>query len=397
MKYFSKILSNQINRYYLFLLFKELAFFGAVLVPFFTEWGHISLFQVQLLQSWFMFWIFILEVPTGAVADYLGRKWSISLGALVLTLAVLTYGSLPYFGVFLFAEFLFALSVSLVSGADEAWLYDTLVSEGKEKDSKKYFGKTHSISLLGFLLATPIGSLLAQYYSLNAPMILAAIPFAISAAIATTLREPIRKDTTSESKRYLDILKNGFLYLKNHHQLRTMALDSIIVSSAAYFVLWLYQPVLQKLGIPVAMLGVFHAGFLLVQIFISSHFAQIEKLLGNWRYEKVSAVLTSIGFLTVAVYPNVATVVVFLVLAGGFGLTRHSYVSAKMNDHIPAQTRATVLSSFSMFRRLSLIALNPLVGLIATAHLSWALIAVGLLPISSLLTKTNSFRKMKTV
>ncbi|HNQ17454.1 MAG TPA: hypothetical protein PKH60_05130, partial [Candidatus Woesebacteria bacterium] len=62
-----QLLRSTTHRYYLFSLLKDCAFFTAVLVPFFTEWGGISLFQVQILQSWFMFWLFVLEVPTGAI------------------------------------------------------------------------------------------------------------------------------------------------------------------------------------------------------------------------------------------------------------------------------------------------------------------------------------------
>ena len=80
---------NRIHKNYAYAFFKDFAFFTAVLVPFFTQWGDISLLQVQLLQSWFSLWVFILEVPTGAVADKIGRKHSIALGSLIVALAVL--------------------------------------------------------------------------------------------------------------------------------------------------------------------------------------------------------------------------------------------------------------------------------------------------------------------
>ena len=40
-------------RYYAFTFLKDMTFFSAVMVPFFTEWGGISLTQTQILQSWF--------------------------------------------------------------------------------------------------------------------------------------------------------------------------------------------------------------------------------------------------------------------------------------------------------------------------------------------------------
>src|SRR5688572_28951228 len=64
---------DPINKNYVYAYFKNFAFFSAVLVPFFTDWGHITLFQVQILQSWFSVWVFLFEVPTGAIADKIGR------------------------------------------------------------------------------------------------------------------------------------------------------------------------------------------------------------------------------------------------------------------------------------------------------------------------------------
>ena len=175
-------------RYYAFNFFKSLAFFSAVLVPFFTDWGHISLFQAQILQSWFMLWIFILEVPTGAVADYFGRKHSLALGALIVTFGALIYGSTPKFEVFLLGEFLFAACFALISGADDALLYDTLKEAGREDESKKYFGRAHSFELLGILISALIGSLIASEFGLNTPMLFTAVPFFIAALIAWSIK-----------------------------------------------------------------------------------------------------------------------------------------------------------------------------------------------------------------
>jgi len=44
-------------------------FMAAVLVPFYTQWGGLTLTGVMLLNAWFMAWNFALEIPTGAVAQ----------------------------------------------------------------------------------------------------------------------------------------------------------------------------------------------------------------------------------------------------------------------------------------------------------------------------------------
>jgi len=182
-------------------------FFGAVLVPMYTNWAHISQFQIQILQSWFMLWIFLLEIPTGVVADYLGRKYSLAMAGLVTAIATLVYGSVPLFGVFLAAEFLYAMGAALSSGADDALLYDALKEEGRENESKKIFGRANTIHLAGIFLAAPIGSLMAQKFGVNSPMLFSAIPMLLCFLVALSIKEPKVHDKTPERKRYLLIAK----------------------------------------------------------------------------------------------------------------------------------------------------------------------------------------------
>lgn len=107
-------------------------FVSAVLVPFFRDWGGIGLDRILLLNAWFMLWAFALEVPTGAIADRFGRKVSATLGYAIGAAAIGVYVSAPRLEVFLAAEVLMALGFALVSGAEDALLYDSLVFLGRK-------------------------------------------------------------------------------------------------------------------------------------------------------------------------------------------------------------------------------------------------------------------------
>ncbi len=374
--------NNTIWRYYAFTFLKDLSFFSAVLVPFFTEWGHISLFQVQILQSWFMFWFFILEIPTGAVADYIGRKHSMALGALVVAIAAIVYGSVPRFEIFLLGEFLFAAAMSFVSGADEALLYDSLKEAGREGERKKIFGRANSFHLLGMFIAAPIGSFVASRFGLNVPMLISSGSFFLAALVAWSIKEPLIHQAKSESRRYLDIVRTGFSFLRNHKILKLLALDAIVVASSSYFVIWLYQPLLRSVGIGIFYLGIVHAALILSEIIISTNFERLIKLFGSdKRYLRVSTIIVILSFLLVAAWPNIITISILIILGGGFGLTRLPLMSSYMNRFIPSEQRATILSSISMFRRFGLVILNPLIGFTADHSLRLAALIVGLLPL----------------
>lgn len=379
--------ADPIHRNYLYSFFKNFAFFSAVLVPFFTDWGHISLFQVQLLQSWFSVWVFLLEIPTGAVADKIGRKHSLILGSTTIALATIIYGSMPSFAIFLLAEFLFALGYALNSGADQALLYDTLKVAGREDESKKILGRSDALMLAGMMVAAPVGSVLASSFGLNAPQYLTAIPMLIAASIAWSIPEP-KYHSDSESKKYLDIIKYGFSTIRRNPVIRTLAIDSVVVASAAYFVVWFYQPLMSNLGIPIMYFGLAHAGLLLSEILVSSHFHVLERLIGEGKaYLRNSAILVTLVFLLAAAFPHPVSLTLLIVIGGGIGYTRATYISSLANKHIDSTHRATTLSSIGMVRRLALVILNPIIGFTATRSFPLALLIVGLFPLFSLLIK----------
>ena len=194
-------------RYYLFSFLSGLTFYTAALVPFYTDWGHISLSQVQFLQAWLMFWAFVLEIPTGVIADKFGRKHSVALGSLMTFLALIVYGAVPNFWAFLLAELFLAAGLALVSGANEALLYESLREEKNEKEFKKRFGRSFSIGQFAAIISAPLGGIIASKYGLNIPMYVTAFPTLIAIIVIMSAKEPILKHKGSESKKYLDIAK----------------------------------------------------------------------------------------------------------------------------------------------------------------------------------------------
>ena len=378
---------DPINKNYVYAFFKNFAFFSGVLVPFFTDWGQISMFQVMVLQSWFSVWVFVLEIPTGAVADYIGRKHSLILGAVFIAIATLVYGSIPSFTIFLLAEFIFAIGYALNSGADQALLYDTLKSLGREDESKIVLGRADAIMLAGMMLAAPLGSLIASRFGLNAPQLLTAIPMLIAGAIAWSIPEP-KIHSDSESHKYFDIIKHGFKEIVSNPVIRTLAIDSVVISTAAYFVVWFYQPFMTELGIPIIYFGLAHAVLLMSELLVSSNFTFMEKILGSGKsYLRNSALLVTFVFIFAAIFRHWTSLILLIVIGGGIGYTRATYISSIANKHIKSSHRATTLSSIGMLRRLALVTLNPAMGYVAGYSLPLAFIIISLFPLSSLFIK----------
>lgn len=363
---------------YIFEFFINLHFIGGVLVPFFTDWGGITLTQIMLLQSWFMLWIFALEVPSGAIADYLGRKTALILACIVNIAAALVYGSIPNFFVFMLGEVLWAISAALYSGTSEALIYDSLESIGEAERSKQVFGRVNSFSLAGVMVGAPLGSIIAVKLGLNAPMLLVIVPFAVAFIIALTLEKPTATPKT-ESKRYAAILKDGLKLFCENRILKILALDMIFIATIAYFMIWFYQPMLKQAGVDMTYFGAVHASFVASQILIMNNYEKLERLFRSKKQLiSLSALITGAMFIIGGLTSSIPLVLLVIVLGGGFGLSRRSLFVSYMNKYIPSSERATVLSTVSMIRRLASVAVNPVVGLMADWSLNYTLIILGI-------------------
>ena len=332
-----------------------------------------------------MFWAFVMEIPTGVIADKFGRKYSVALGCLFSFIAYLIYGSIPSFTIFLLAEFLVATGLALISGAAEALLYDSLKESNDEEKFKSIYGRSFSFGSVAAIISAPLGGLIASKYGLNIPMIFTSVPFLIAAFIMFFTKEPGIVTAKSKEQNYFKIAKNGISFFIHHKILRSMAINGIFVYTGCYFLVWFYQPVLQKIGISIFYFGFIRALFSISAVLLSQNLQFTEKLFGSSKsFFKVTAIITAISLLLIGILPSIYTVLLAIVLVGGLGSARFSALNSYMNIHIPSEQRATILSSISMLNRVVLIGLNPLIGFIADRSLGFTFIIIGTISVVTL-------------
>jgi MFS family permease len=375
---------------YAFKFLLSMHFIGGVLVPFFLDWGQITFTQIMILQSIFVFSIFLLEIPTGAVADYFGRKTSLIFAAITIAIGAIVYTITPNFYMFILAEFIWAIGFALLSGADQALVYDSLKKIKSEKQSKKIFGRFNSFELTALMISAPIGSLIAATIGLRFTMMFMAIPFSIAFFVAFSLKEPKTKKKI-ESKRYFNTLLSGVKYFRGHKVLKILAFDMITISALVFFIIWTYQPLLKQLGVPLIYFGFIHAAITGIQIPFMNKFEKLEKIFKSKKnYLLWSAIIAGIAFIFLGINTYVPVTIMLLIIISAFGLSRYVLFQSYMNKYIESHNRSTVLSSISMVNRFVRGLLYPLAGLLVEWSLNYAIIIIGvLIVIFALLSKVK--------
>jgi MFS family permease len=369
---------SNIYKSYAAVFLKNLQFFGPIAVPYFLDWLRVDYTRMFLLQAWFLFWVFTLEIPTGVVADKFGRKISVALGCLLFAADMLFFGLSRNFTLLFVAEFLGAVGMTLVSGADQALLYDSLIVLHEEERARSYFSRYEAAGTLGLLVSFPIGSSVAGLRNypnlLPVTFSMSAISAVAAAGLYLWMSEPPR---TKSKEGFLRMGARGLETLFAHRQLRAYVLNAVTISSVTFFAFWFYQPVTQRAGLPVAYLGWIGAGFNLFSTILLTQVDLLEKAFGVRRLLLVTALLpgglfVALGFL----HPLIFTVpALFLVV--GCKMVRAPVLNAFINRHVESENRATVISSVSLLERSATFLLYPIVGLLADMSLDYALWLLG--------------------
>ena len=150
----------------LFMAFRilfNIRFYYPVFMVMFLRYG-ITLEQFGLLNAVWAVVIVLLEVPSGALADLLGRKSLLVTAAIMMTLemlllAIVPIGSSWVFPALLLNRILSGAAEAFASGADEALAFDSLKAAGKDADWPRVLERLMQVGGLATIVAMVTGSL----------------------------------------------------------------------------------------------------------------------------------------------------------------------------------------------------------------------------------------------
>ena len=156
-------LQGNLRRFIIFRLFYSARFYYPVFTVLFLDYG-LTLEQFAILNIVWALTIVLAEVPSGALADIVGRKRLVVFAAImmVVEMALIVFapiGASPFlFPLFLVNRICSGLSEAAASGADEALAYDSLKALGREDDWAKILQRTTQVVSIGFFMTMILGA-----------------------------------------------------------------------------------------------------------------------------------------------------------------------------------------------------------------------------------------------
>lgn len=360
----SKIHSNV----HKFLIFQSIGYFFLsipVIVLFWQENG-LTFTEIMILQSLFSIVVIFSEVPTGAFADFVSRKSSLMIGAFSHALGMFIYSIGHNFWQFLIAESIFAIGVTFISGADSAFLYDTLAEEGKENQYKKIYGNIFGWTYLSSAVAVILGGIIGKF-SLRLTLALQVPIFLIAFLVALTFKEPKHKKPVYDKGYLHHIYKSARFALIKNTEVRWLVLYAAIISTAGRIGLWFYQPYMKLSGLDIFYFGVAFALFNVVAALSSKFAHNIEDKVGR----KIALILPTI-FLAAGLLLFGSVLWIWGFIFGFLLQFVRGFASPVIEDYINkivwSDKRATIMSLSNLLDKLLFAAAAPFIGFFADKY-----------------------------
>lgn len=329
-----------------------------------------SLWEIGLAESVFHVVSLLCEVPSGMAADLLGRKKTLVSGGVCMVLQSLLMAFASDLFTICFAMGLNALAMTMFSGTSTALLYDSL----KQKDCEEKYIQVSANSSQISMLANAVGSMasiLNQFLGYAGFYLLNAAFEGISALANMLLAEPIV--TESQASREKHALPEQFRQLVRDslHVLHTCPMavkliaSSALISVPSYLTKMFLQQRLVELGWPTELLflPLLLGGLACVA---GTEIGRRVRCRSMRRLYTACALLCGVGTLLVGAAPAWGGILGMMLVQGVLEVYL-LHESQKLNDAIPSDQRATLISVDGMAYSLLMIPASPLVGAVGDA------------------------------
>jgi MFS family permease len=367
--------ARRIQRIYLILLLGNTlaaSFIWGVNTLFLLDAGLTNL-EAFAANAFFTVGMVIFEVPTGVVADTVGRRASYLLGTLVLSAATVLYWLMwvwtAPFWAWALASVLLGLGFTFFSGAVEAWLVDALHASGYTGELEPVFSKALIVSGIAMLVGSVAGGVIAQFTNLGVPFLLRAGVLAIMLVVAFfAMRDigftPDRSEGPLKAVR--TVFRGSLKYGLGNPPVRYLMLAAPFTAGVGIYVFYALQPYLLELwGDPKAysiagLAAAIVAGSQIAGGFLAPYARKLFR-----KRTTVLILSTALGvllLLSVGLITNFWVAIILLTVWGIASSVDDPIRRAYLNGLIPSKQRATVLSFESLMGSVGGIGIQPALG-----------------------------------
>ena len=364
---------RNIRLFIAFRIFFNCRFYYPVFTILFLDYG-LTLQQFALLNVAWAATIVLLEVPSGALADTVGRRNLLVLTGVLMVIEMVLLCFAPrgnpglLFAIFLVNRVLSGAAEASASGADEAIAYDTLKEEGDIKDWPRVLEKQMRVQSIAFIIAMSLGAAvydpdlmqrmanwlgfsfqLNQDITLRIPPFLTLLMAILTLLTALRMREPGRQNYQTNAGRGTSIaeafkltLTAGKWILKTPFAL-VIILAGLLFDNCIRMIVTLNSQYYRLIELPEAIFGLIGSGLSILGLVMPRLARSLVQKRSPEFNLRVMTGITMIGLIGMTFFWPIIGLFPVILLVGVIYL-QNFFQSHYLNRITSSHQRATVLS-----------------------------------------------------
>lgn len=351
---------GQIKKLYLLDGVGAMMIAGASWVALLAARGY-STVEIGFLESIFHVASMIFEVPSGALADVFGRKKIMVASSVMAIISSLIMVLSDSFFTIALAMITSAFSYNLASGTREALAYDSLKDAGIENEYDKFASNDMVIYEVTSSVATLLAgvALMLGYKKAYIVDVLVGLLSAIVASSLMEIKTEIHKET-SIRKRFKEVVASSIEFIRENRRARLIIVFNALIGAVDILILFFLQAKLPEMGLGTILLGPALFGMGLG----AAVGAKAIEFFPDVRYRNI-CIFSVVG--VVIAFSSMFTHNVIAMIIGGFiGAFADDFLEVRtdvvLNNMIPSNQRATLMSINSFTFSVVMIILSPIFG-----------------------------------
>ena len=175
----------------------------------------------------------LMEIPTGIFSDKVGRRRTLIYAAITILICFFLWalaGQVQQVWMLFVGAFLWGTSDALLSGTDEALMYETMEELGRKEDFNLLFSKSAGFNQIGLGVSAITAAIITYFYSLQTLAWISVFPIIGELIIALLYVEPKHKGNLHQVSSYKHFLI-AFRRLWRNRRLRFYSIVSMLDTS----------------------------------------------------------------------------------------------------------------------------------------------------------------------
>ncbi|MEO6396871.1 MAG: MFS transporter, partial [Tepidiformaceae bacterium] len=254
---------RNVRLYFAFVFLMDFGLWTGIWIKYLIVDEGLELRWILAMDLPFFVLMGVLNPPLGALADHIGRKKVMAIGAGLFSCTVLGFAFTSNYWLLFVDYVVWACAIAMRSGADTALVYDTLKEAGEESRFSKVAGRGFAVTMSAGLAGVVIGGVVAAQTSLALTIQISALGPLAAIFVALSMREP---RVAHAEKHYWQDLRSGMSLAWTTPQIRYAVLFGSALLTAGFVPVVLVQPFLIDYDVPTSLFGVYQAPLRIVSV-----------------------------------------------------------------------------------------------------------------------------------